>query len=1443
MLRPRRKRLYNLLVCLAMLFMPLVSFGWAALQTTLNIGTGVSSSAIIAVTYDCSDGSQSSFNDFVEPTSNYNVSANTCGSRIVGGQSSSAYYQAGWALTSGGTAVSVLNLVEDVTLYPVWMGNQYTVSLDANGGTMSSGNNWMVITNGDGYYNATKNLTYGDVYGIMPTPTKTGYNFAGWYSGVAIGDISLPATSNTHNFSVLKYNVQPGATYKVTMDSATLTSGTATQFATVLYDFTIEEGLVYVDTNFGNNISYDVVVPSNLDATHQLQILIYAGMNGYTENNAVSYENVKISTFGSTAITQITAGSSVSTEGTHQLHAMWSPSEFTVNLDPATSEGRLSSSNGWEVSVNDDGFYSANKTLTYGSTYGTLPTPTRDNYNFLGWYTSLNIGNKTIAASTSNTNYTNIKYDVQPGMTYTITMSSATLTEGSATKFTTRVYDFSSSTTLAAVETNFGSNLNYTITVPTTADGTHKLRIIVYAGIPGETANNAVSFQGIKIGTMGTTTATQVTSNTTVSTAAPHQLYAVWERSNFNVTYNCNGGTGSNYTQVIAKNGNGAIATGNCGSKIVTGTGSGTSATPMVYYQSGWATTSGGSAQSTITITSDRTLYAVWAKAFTYSASYKVSSNDTYYQIDLLGSGNFVSNIANTVDLFAVGGGGGGGGASAGGENWRTGGGGGGGGYTTTKKSQNITANTTYTVTVGSGGTVSAGANGGRGGTSSFGSLISAAGGYGGKTTGVGGNGGSGGGSCKNWGGGNGGGNGANGTSVNSVTAGTGQGTTTALFGDTSTGTYYAPGGGGGGGRPGGSGGPSGSVGTPGLTGANSGAGGTGGNCGGGQYGEYAGAAGKTGIVVVRGLVSVNKYTLTYNNNGGSGCTTKEIIALRTLGTLCTPTKTNYRFVGWFTSLSGGTRVTSETVPTGNMTVYAQYLPEFTYTGTYEIDYDNVYIKFKTSGTYTPAIDAGVDFFLVGGGGGGGTDNGKSGGGGGGGGYTTISADHNLTANTAYTITVGSGGAAQSNGTASSIMQGSTTLATAAGGKGANKTVGGNGGSGGGTGGSAGSNGNCGSVPNGGGSGGVNGANGKKNANNVSNFGTGQSVTTCEFQKGTMGSSSCDSGAKLYASGGKGGSGNYNREDFNGNCSINDSASAGSSAAANTGNGGNGGNVGGTGGTGGSGIVILRTTQQIVYNNTVLGTYGGNYEVVNDGSGNYRVKFKTSGKFIPSTNLNVDIFLVGGGGGGGSTGSGNGNGGGGGGGGRTTTYSNYTLESGKTYNINIGLGGASATAGGTTSIVYNGNTITSAAGGNGGAGMTGGNGGSGGGSGGVSAGDVTHAEPTGSSCSLRAHAGGAGGTNGGAGSNNANGDSYRGTGQGTTTYEFGGSSGTLYSAGGAGGAGRYVWEDFNNHCSMCTSASIGTIGTENTGNGGGGGNVGGAGGNGGSGIIVIRNKR
>jgi uncharacterized repeat protein (TIGR02543 family) len=73
--------------------------------------------------------------------------------------------------------------------------------------------------------------------------------------------------------------------------------------------------------------------------------------------------------------------------------------------------------------------------------------------------------------------------------------------------------------------------------------------------------------------------------------------------------------------------------------------------------------------------------------------------------------------------------------------------------------------------------------------------------------------------------------------------------------------------------------------------------------------------------------------TLTYNYagaDGGNSETEKNVVFGQTYGTLPTPTKTGYTFLGWFTAASGGTEITSELTvngfdTNGKINIYAQW--------------------------------------------------------------------------------------------------------------------------------------------------------------------------------------------------------------------------------------------------------------------------------------------------------------------------------------------------------------------------------------------------------------------------------------------------------------------------------------------------------------------------------------
>jgi hypothetical protein len=231
-------------------------------------------------------------------------------------------------------------------------------------------------------------------------------------------------------------------------------------------------------------------------------------------------------------------------------------------------------------------------------------------------------------------------------------------------------------------------------------------------------------------------------------------------------------------------------------------------------------------------------------------------------------------------------------------------------------------------------------------------------------------------------------------------------------------------------------------------------------------------------------------------------------------------------------------------------------------------------------------------------------------------------------------------------------------------------------------------------------------------------------------------------------------------------------------------------------------------------------TYSGEFQLVNEGNKNWKLKLLTGGK-LRFTNLGtgingIDVFCVGGGGGGGY----NNNYGGGGGGGYTTTVKGLSIQPYTEYNIEIGAGGPAFTDGGDTSAF----SVVAKGGKTGGSDSGGGDGGSGGGG---YAGNYA-----------------AGGNGGSDGSNGTAGSTSSGIGQGTTTKEFQESSGALYAGGGGGGGqgggGKGGSGGGGNGGSDSAAA---TAGATNTGGGGGGAGQLRIAGEGGSGIVILRNAR
>ena len=114
----------------------------------------------------------------------------------------------GWyTAASGGTQITSSTKVTTAsnhTIYAHWTPNTYTVSYNANGGSVSPTSN---------------TVTYGGTLGTLPTPTRTGYTFDGWFTKVSGGTQCTSSTILTAASNITIYAHWTANPYTVAYDA------------------------------------------------------------------------------------------------------------------------------------------------------------------------------------------------------------------------------------------------------------------------------------------------------------------------------------------------------------------------------------------------------------------------------------------------------------------------------------------------------------------------------------------------------------------------------------------------------------------------------------------------------------------------------------------------------------------------------------------------------------------------------------------------------------------------------------------------------------------------------------------------------------------------------------------------------------------------------------------------------------------------------------------------------------------------------------------------------------------------------------------------------------------------------------------------------------------------------------------------------------------------
>ena len=439
---------------------------------------------------------------------------------------------------NGGKSFKIdANQVGKLTLTANWTANTYTVTANANGGTIPTTSGWTVAS---GSKIATKTVTYDSTYGTLPTPTRTGYTFAGWsknmfnpkltygYASCTRNGETFTFDTGSQNSSSLFFEVQ---CWNNTKYLSSVYSNSSTGICSGIFNKNGSITQLRFKYN-GNNADacfyYDVsdlpdgkyVIQVNITTMQMNKIVI---KNVMIEQNA---NNTRTSYVSSS--THVSSDTKVNEPFNRALFAEWTPNKYIVTFDPNCKGGLISSQT-------SDGTYSGNNmTITYTAStheYKLVNSSSSDPYATIGQTVYL-IANKTYLM---HAEVCDSSWSVIPSSSGSIQIFYAI---GGA-------YNESNSR-------RFYANTTYqTFTVPTT--GTYKIRIDndcgqtvrvqkfwiysnftyqktvtygeAYGTLPTGLQANGGSFVKWNSSSSG---GSEIKSSTIVTTASNHKVYGAW---------------------------------------------------------------------------------------------------------------------------------------------------------------------------------------------------------------------------------------------------------------------------------------------------------------------------------------------------------------------------------------------------------------------------------------------------------------------------------------------------------------------------------------------------------------------------------------------------------------------------------------------------------------------------------------------------------------------------------------------------------------------------------------------------------------------------------------------------------------------------------------------------------------------------------------------------
>lgn len=541
----------------------------------------------------------------VSPASTTKTHGSTLGTLPTPTRASTAEYSytfAGWfTATSGGTQISSTTTVtRNVTYYAHWTATKrsYTATFNGNGGSTPSPSS---ITK---EYNTT--------LGTLPTCTRTGYTFLGWYTASSGGTKISTTTVVTKNITyyaqwsinsyTLTFNPNGGTVTPTSKDleynSVYGTLPTPTRASDAQYTYTFAGW--YTAATGGTQVTAATKMAAK-DTT------VYAHWTSNTRSYTVSYQT----TYGT--LNRTSQSIAYNSKGSCTLTMPDNTAEFTytfvgwytaangggtkvgskLTLETPAITGtvtyyayvtRSTKSYTHTFNANGGGTVSpATITKAYNTALGTLPTVSRTGYTFVGWFDTSAASGGTQATTTTKVTGTKTWYARWSINSYTFTFNKNGGNTPSATTITKE----------------YNTAIGTLPTCTRSADNTYTYAFVGWF-------DTSASSGGTKL-----TTTTKVTSNKT--------WYARWTSTykNYTVTWNGNGGTPSKSSSSFHYNN--ALGT------LPTATRTG-------YTFKGWSTSKTGTVNvsTTTKVTANVTYYAVWTiNSYTWTFDANGGTGDT----------------------------------------------------------------------------------------------------------------------------------------------------------------------------------------------------------------------------------------------------------------------------------------------------------------------------------------------------------------------------------------------------------------------------------------------------------------------------------------------------------------------------------------------------------------------------------------------------------------------------------------------------------------------------------------------------------------------------------------------------------------------------------------------------------------------------------------------